>query len=204
MAGRNDNTLITCYCIDDEYDAVEGLKIVLQKTAMVYVLGVETDPDKAVQDILCLKPEIVFVDIEMGNITGFDLIEMVRKKHYNPSFVFVTAYDYYSIKAIKASVFDYLLKPIDIDELKKTIKRYHSVKPLDTLYLEKQVSFDLLSNREYDIVQLLVKGQSSEDIAKKLYISKHTVDTHRRNILKKTSLNSTAELIKYFLLLNRN
>jgi len=64
--------------------------------------------------------------------------------------------------------------------------------------LSNQYLLDAVSNRERDVIRLLLVNKSSSEIAEKLFISKHTVNTHRRNILKKFNLNSTGELHRYF------
>jgi len=64
------------------------------------------------------------MDIEMPGKSGLELAEEIKKNHLNTKVVFITAYDHYAIKAIKNNAFDYLLKPVNIDELKATIERY--------------------------------------------------------------------------------
>ena len=103
--------------IDDEAKARENLRILLQKYCKDYIelIGESENVENGYQDILTLKPDLVFLDIEMGKGTGFDLL--ARFDHYPFKVIFVTAYDHYAIKAIKFSALDYLLKPVTIKEL---------------------------------------------------------------------------------------
>ena len=142
-------------------------------------------------------PDIVFLDVEMPKKSGFDVVHEVRKQNINPTFIFVTGYNQYAIKAIHNAAFDYLLKPIDIDELKNTINRFYNLqeeKKQINLPSELKNKFSL-TPREIEIIELIAKCKSSKEIANILFLSRHTVDTHRRNILKKTGMNTTAELL---------
>lgn len=102
--------------IDDEPAAVEGLATMLKE----YVDGVEVIATSnaivdGIKTIVTLKPDLVFLDVEMPYGNGFDVLEAIPDKTFEV--IFVTAYDHYAIKAIKHSAVDYLLKPIDIDDL---------------------------------------------------------------------------------------
>lgn len=204
MEKEKSNSLITCYCVDDESDAIDRLEILIEKINHLKVIGKETQPDKAIEAIVKKKPELLFLDIVMGGKTGFEVIETLHEKGYNPCVIFVTAHENYSINAIKKSAFDYLLKPVDLDELKNTIRRYESVRPLKSFPGSKtKPCLDQLSAREKEILKYLVEGKTSQEISKILYLSKNTIDTHRRNILEKTGLKSTYELIRYYIELYR-
>ena len=188
---------ITCIIIDDEKDACDRLEHLLLKINSVKVLAKKTDAGDGIKTIFKLMPDIVFLDIEMSDKSGFDIIREVRSKKINPKFIIVTGYVQYAIKAIHNAAFDYLLKPVDIDELKASIDRYiDSQRKVNKQILPQRLKMQYsLTDREIDIVKLLLEGHSSRVIADILFISKHTVDTHRRNILGKMSMNSTSELM---------
>jgi DNA-binding NarL/FixJ family response regulator len=183
--------------VDDEKEARDRLSELLKKIEGVVILCSEGDPGIAIRKIIKLKPDIVFLDIEMPGMNGFEVVHEVRSNLVYPTFIFVTGYDQYTIKAIKNSAFDYLLKPIDIDELKESLERYRKEKKLklDPETIRSKFQNTPLTDREIEIIQLLIRGKTSKEIAEELFISKNTVDTHRRNILEKTNLNTTAELI---------
>ena len=124
--------------------------------------------------------------------------ELFRKGYslncYFPYIIMVTAHEQYAIKAIKKGVFDYLVKPIDMDELKETLTRLqkHIAVPFSTLF----ESHENLSEREKEVLELVLKGNTSQEIANLLFLSKNTIDSHRKNILKKTGASSISELIR--------
>jgi len=170
---------ISCILIDDDPLALERMQELLKLTEKVQVLTTFTNPSSAIQQVPQLSPEMVFLDVEMPGFTGFDIIRKIHEASLFPDFVFVTGYDQYAIKAIKAEAFDYLLKPVDLDELEDCLSRFQNKKKFNG-----SVPFDL-SEREYEIMRLVEQGKTSKEIGEILFISKHTVDTHRRNILKK-------------------
>ena len=179
-----------CYIVDDQMNSIERLEYMLDKCTQVEVVGSNTNSTEAVAQILLIKPDIIFLDIEMPGLTGFELIEQVRAHYLSPKFIFTTGYSQYAIRAIRARAFDYLLKPIDLDELKESICRVSYKDDNDSLIHQLE-----LSNREREIIGLIIKGLSSQEISEKLFISINTVNTHRRNLLKKNNFKSTKELL---------
>ena len=80
--------------------------------------------------IQTLDPKIVFLDIEMPHMNGFEMLQHVRPKNFHV--IFTTAYDQYAIKAIKYAAFDYLLKPIDIEELQTAVRNAEQLNAIDS------------------------------------------------------------------------
>jgi len=182
----------TCIIVDDEIKVAERLKHLILDFSDLDVLHVETNPEKAIEYICKLNPDIVFLDIEMPQKSGFEVIDEVKKSEFHPEFIFVTAFEHYAIKAVKESAFDYLMKPVDVDELKECIVRYKRKK------WKAIVGSDILlplNPREKEVLALVVMGLTSKKIAKKLSISKTTVETHRQNIRMKTGTKNTPELV---------
>ena len=108
--------------IDDEPDAVELLSIRLnQKYPQIEVVATCTSSIKGVAAIIEHRPELVFLDIEMPQMNGFQVLEAVEGIPF--ALIFVTAYDKFALKAFKYSAIDYLLKPIDSQELTNAVKR---------------------------------------------------------------------------------
>jgi two-component system LytT family response regulator len=109
--------------IDDEESAINVVKLLLQKyipeiTHIYTAIGAM----QGLQLIDEIKPDLLFLDIEMPLINGFELLE--KFPNYSFDVIFITAYDHYAIKAIKFSALDYLLKPIDADELKTAVEKF--------------------------------------------------------------------------------
>jgi two-component system, LytTR family, response regulator len=114
--------MITAIIIDDEQKGRNALKKKLMDYCpQVTLLGEAEDGDEGLRLIEKHNPVIVFLDIEMPMMNGFEMLHHLPSKNFH--LIFTTAYDQYAIKAIKYAAFDYLLKPIDIDELQLTIKK---------------------------------------------------------------------------------
>ncbi len=186
---------IKAVIIDDERYACERLKKLMSAFDGIEVTEYFTSSKKGHEFILKNKPEIIFLDIELeNNRSAFDFIDSINIDGYNPIFILVTAYPQYSIKAVKHHVFDYLMKPVDIDELKDTVGRL-----LKKFYPRPKFNdgrFSNLSERETEVLKYVLEGKNSREIADLLYISLNTVHTHRRNILKKTGARSIVDLIR--------
>lgn len=193
---------IPVYIVDEEIQAIERLEYLFHTFMKedIEVVGKAIKPIEALDEIWELKPQIVFADIEMPGMTGLELAKTVNASGFEGKIVFVTAYNQYSVKAIRANAFDYLIKPIDIDELRNCIERFK--KKVLERFNGDIIGHYKLSEREYDIIKLLAEGMSSSEIGDKLFLSHHTVETHRRNILAKTGVKNTVELIN--LLRNSN
>jgi two-component system, LytTR family, response regulator len=108
--------MIKAIIVDDEKHNVENLRILINKHCpdVLIVGSAETIPE-AVASIELEKPHVVFLDIQMGASTGFDLLKNIAERKFEV--IFVTAYDKYGIQAVKFAALDYILKPIDINEL---------------------------------------------------------------------------------------
>ncbi len=180
----------TAILVDDEKQSLNRMADLLKLFPHINIIHKEFDPEAAIDRIVKCKPALVFIDVEMPGLTGFEVVKQIRERFVFPEFIFVTAYSQYAIKAIKAEAFDYLLKPVDIDDLHECLERFDQ-KQNHFPHIENSV----LSDREKEIACLLCKGKTSQEIADTLFISKHTADTHRRRILEKLGVRSTAELI---------
>jgi len=108
--------------IDDEADGRESLRLALEKYCPeVAIVGICENAETGKKAIEKLQPDLVFLDVQMPRISGFDLLQQLTRISFGV--IFVTAFDRYAIKAIKFSALDYLLKPIDIDELLNAVHK---------------------------------------------------------------------------------
>ncbi|HXD93298.1 MAG TPA: LytTR family DNA-binding domain-containing protein [Bacteroidia bacterium] len=123
--------MLTAIIVDDEVPGIESLQILLKKYCpSVKVTDVANSIDEAEVKIASLNPDIVFLDIEMPGGNGFEVLKRLKNISFN--IIFTTAHDRYAIKAIKHSALDYLLKPIDPDELIGAIKKCEETKKKGT------------------------------------------------------------------------
>ncbi len=111
--------------VDDEPLAREGIRTLLQKLKGIEIIGECSDGVQAVEEIRTNHPDLVFLDIQMPEVSGFDVIEQVGSTAI-PVVVFVTAYDEHALKAFNVHALDYLLKPVDSDRLALAVERAKS------------------------------------------------------------------------------
>ncbi len=112
---------LTAILVDDEPAAINYLQGIVDKMKMVEIIGCFTDPKDAVLKIILNKPDILFLDIQMPEMSGFDVVKQVNSENYAPHIIFTTAYDKFAIAAIKHAALDYFLKPVDPDGLRETV-----------------------------------------------------------------------------------
>lgn len=110
--------------VDDEEGARDIMERLLQRIPDVQVIGKAASADEALEIVLSCLPDIVFLDVQMPEKSGFQLVDYLRKYLLETHVVFVTAHAEYAINAMKVSAFDYLLKPVMISELQETIQRF--------------------------------------------------------------------------------
>lgn len=115
--------MIKAIIVEDDRRDKEVLERILKKfcSGEIEITGSAVDIDAAYQLIIMSNPDVVFLDIELGNESGFDLLRKFNE--YNFKVIFVTAYDRYAIRAIKFNAIDYVLKPVDITELVNAVKK---------------------------------------------------------------------------------
>lgn len=124
---------ITTLLVDDEKLAREGLKALLKEFPEIEVVGEAANADEALDLIDKLKPQLMFLDIEMPEKNGFDLLEELIE---TPCVIFTTAYNEFAIKAFEVNALDYLLKPVQSQRLKEAITKVK--KQLSDLTQEKE------------------------------------------------------------------
>ncbi|NML39757.1 response regulator transcription factor [Chitinophaga sp. G-6-1-13] len=149
--------------VEDEYRLREALSILLEMVAPeeVQIVGYAEREDEAVKLIDRLKPDLVFMDIMLKEGTGFDVLNQIAHKAFH--LVFTTAYEEHAIRAFKFSAIDYLLKPIDAEELKMALER---IKDLQGRFLaEKQLS-ELNTSLEKTPKRLVLPTQEAMHVVK--------------------------------------
>jgi len=110
--------------IDDDPDAIENLKKHLSNQSNFKVLGSITDPNLALETVRQVKPDLIFLDIQMPGKDGFDVLREILDENLQPEVIFVTAFDKFAIDAIRFSALDYLLKPVSPYDLQNALIRF--------------------------------------------------------------------------------
>jgi two-component system LytT family response regulator len=140
--------------IDDERLAREELKKLLKDYHEIEIIDEAKNPEEAIEKIKAQKPDLLFLDIQMPGMTGF---EMLKRLDEIPQVVFVTAYDEFALKAFEVNALDYVLKPVDPVRLEETVKKLTSNKESDFQSTAKTPQLDR-SNRTLGISdQIFIK-----------------------------------------------
>lgn len=194
-------TYVTVYLADDHQIVIDGLKLLIGEEEHIRVSGYANDGETACRELLERKPDLALIDFSMPKMNGIDLIFTLKKKLPDTKFIILSMYD--DIRQIKAAqsggASGYILKNVNKTELMKCL---HAVLNGNTYFPDlKMKLFDdnkpFFTPREVDIVKLVIDGYTSAEIASALGLSQATVDTHRKNINRKTATHTPLALSKF-------
>ena len=199
---------------DDHTVVRKGLRLLLESQAGFVVIADAADGRAAVALAQQHAPDVVVMDVAMPALNGIEAARQITAKLPQTAVVFLSMHsdEGYVLKALKAGARAYILKDSAEHDLINAVKAVSDGKAffspaiskmLGEDYMrqmqERQVedSFELLTTREREVLQLLAEGKSNKEVAAILNLSLYTVETHRGNILQKLNLHSVAELILY-------
>jgi two-component system response regulator NreC len=199
---------------DDHKMIRAGLRLVLEQQTDVLVAGEADDGRDAVALAGELKPDVVVMDVGMPNLNGIEASLQIKQARPETAIVMLSMHsdEGYILRALRAGAAGYILKDSAEADLVGAVravadgKSFFSPKVSRILledYMRKlrktgaEDSYDLLSAREREILQLVAEGKSSKEIANLLNLSVYTVETHRGNIMQKLNLRGIPELILY-------
>jgi DNA-binding NarL/FixJ family response regulator len=190
------------------------LKLLLESHPGFKVVSEASDGHQAVEKALAARPDVAVLDIAMPNLSGIEAAQRVSAQLPQTAIIILSMHsdEGYVLRALKAGARGYLLKDSAESDLIHAIKVVSDGKAffspeISRVLAEDYVreinvrgaedSYDLLTPREREILQLLVEGRSNKDIAGQLNLSLYTVETHRKNLQTKLNLHSFPELILY-------
>jgi DNA-binding NarL/FixJ family response regulator len=199
---------------DDHTVMRRGLRLLLESQVEFTVVAEASDGRQAVEQAELTKPDVVVLDITMPNLGGIEAAQRIASLLPDTAIIFLSMHsdEGYVLRALKAGAKGYLLKDSAEGDLIDAIKAVSQGKTFFSAEISKMLvedyireirtrgiedSYELLTSREREILQLLAEGKSNKDIAGLLNLSPHTVETHRRNLQDKLNLHSFAELILY-------
>jgi two-component system response regulator NreC len=203
---------ITVLVCDDHALFRAGVRTILSSQPDIEVVGEAGDGKEAVDQALHLNPDVVLMDISMPVLKGFDAVRRIKKARPGIQILILTVYDDEDLVArcLDAGAAGYVLKddpPLQLVYAIQTVQRrqqYISPQALTGVvrqFISQPADFkggyDLLSDREREILVLLAEGQSLKDIATNLNLSVKTVDAHKCNLMRKLDLHDRSELIRY-------
>jgi len=199
---------------DDHTLMRAGLRVLLERQPDFAVVGEAEDGRQTVQLVETLQPDVVVMDIAMPNLNGIEATRQIVDKSPRTSVVILSMHsdESYILRSLKAGARAYLLKDSAEADL---IRAIHAVRDGKSFFspavgkalVEDYVrqlkergdddSYDLLTSREREILQLVAEGKSNKDVANLLNLSVYTVETHRAHILQKLGLHTVPDLILY-------
>ena len=197
--------------LDDHQIVLDGLKLLLSKNSKFKVVAENTNGLKLLNDLKILKEvDVILTDMSMPNIDGLEFSKLTSTlyPHINIIILSVDCEGGLIDKMINESdIKGYLLKTTGKDELFEAIESVMK----GSVYFSKEISMELaryrrinqemidvkLTQREIEIIKCLATGLSNKEIATELFISEKTVETHRKNIFRKTNLNKVVKLLEF-------
>lgn len=199
---------------DDHAVVRKGLRFVLGREPAVEVVGEAGDGHEAVKLAAELKPDIAILDIAMPHLNGIEATERIVKENPRIAVLILSVHadEGYLLRTLTAGAKGYLLKESAEDDILQAVRTVAEGRPffspaVAATLLEDYVrqlkqrglqdSYELLTSREREILQMLAEGKTNKDIATVLNLSAYTVETHRANLMQKLGLHNTAELVLY-------
>ena len=199
---------------DDHNVVRRGLRLLLESQPDLCVVGEAADGRQAVEQAEASVPDVVVLDVAMPNLSGIEAAQRILALNPQIAIVVLSMHsdEGYVLRALKSGAKGYLLKDSAEGDLIEAIRAVHAGKTFFSPEISKMLvedyvreirargvedSYELLTSREREILQLLAEGKANKEVATMLNLSLYTVETHRRNLQDKLNLHSFAELILY-------
>lgn len=199
---------------DDHIVMRRGLRMLLESRPEFSVVAEASDGRQAVEQAEALRPDVAVLDIGMPQLNGIEAAQRISNALPHIAIVILSMHsdEGYVLRALKAGAKGYLLKDSAEGDLIEAIQSVHQGKTFFSPEITRMLmddyvreirkrgaddSYDLLTPREREILQLVAELKTNKDIAQALHLSLYTVETHRRNLQEKLNLHSVAELILY-------
>lgn len=207
---------ISVYIADDHTVVRDGLKILLNEQPDIEVVGDAADGRETVRQVIELLPDVVLMDINMPELNGIEATRQIKEGSPSTHVVILSMYatQEHIFRALKAGARGYLLKESAGIEVVKAVrevisgKRYLSEKISEEVIneyvrlrdrVDEEDLLSRLSPREREVLQLVVEGNSSAEIAETLYLSPKTVETYRSRLMQKLEIHDIPGLVKFAL-----
>ncbi len=199
---------------DDHKIFRQGIKKLLEEESDLQVVGEAANGREAVKKATELKPDVILMDIAMANLNGLEATRQIKKVLPDVKVIMLTMHknEEYVLQSFQAGASGFILKEGAVEELVSAIRSIHQdksflspsiSKTLIDAYLRKmetgktETPFDMLTDREREVLQLIAEGYTNREVAKSLFISVKTVEAHRAHIMQKLNIHEVAKLVKY-------
>lgn len=139
--------------VDDEYLALQNLRMKLEEIGGAEIVGMYEDVDDFLESISEIRPDVVFLDVEMPKMNGFAVLDLILAQGLSPQIIFVTAYGQYAVKAFEIEATDYIVKPMDQDRLRQSLDRAaRSIATLKKEEVHEPRNFKVSCFRRFSVV----------------------------------------------------
>lgn len=198
---------------DDHVLIRHGIKNIIKRDTSFIVAGEVSNGEELLEFLKKQEVELIILDISMPGLGGMEVVGLVKSKYPHIKILMLTMHNnkQYFYKAMSAGADGYLLKDDSDSELLVAIDKVLSGKSYISPYISEDFADDVISmyrnekksplqdltKRENEILQLVVKGFTSKQIAKKLYLSQRTIDHHRSSLLRKFKRKNSVDLVNY-------
>lgn len=199
---------------DDHSLVRKGLRLLLERAPDLEVAGEAADGREAVHLAETLEPDIVIMDIAMPQWNGIDATAQIVKQNPRIGVIILSMHsdESYLMRALTAGAKGYLLKDSAEEDLLRAVQTVAQGRPFFSPVIAQalledyvrqlqqrglQDTYELLTDREKQILQLLAEGKSNKEVATLLDLSPYTVETHRTHLMQKLNLHNTAEIVLY-------
>ena len=195
--------MITVVIAEDHQALIDGIKLSLEMEDDISVVGEANDGEELLELVRKKRPQVVLTDIRMPKCDGICATKMIKKEFPEIKVIAFSMFDQAeAVQQMKvAGASGYIMKNSPLVKVIQVIRIVANNEFFfdNTIISKDQTSKEniLLSNREKEILRLIGEGKTSNEIADELFISKSTVDTHRKNILKKINLYGKTDLIRF-------
>jgi DNA-binding NarL/FixJ family response regulator len=197
--------MIRVLIADDHKIVRDGLRRILAANADVEVAGEASDGDQAL--VRTNDYDVVLLDISMPGLSGIDLIKRLKLERPGLRLLVLSMHgeDQYAARVLRAGASGYLNKDSASEQLLGALRKvagggvHIGEAAAASLVAAEREPHHALSNREFEVLRLLVAGRSPTDIAEQLHLSVKTVSTHKTRMLEKLQLRTTADLVRYAL-----
>ncbi|MEM6895376.1 MAG: response regulator transcription factor [Bacteroidota bacterium] len=196
--------MITVAIAEDHQALIDGIKSYIKYEEDIKIIGQANNGEELLKLVRLKQPKVVLCDIRMPKLDGIEATKIILKELPYTKVIAFTMFDQEEAvqQMLAAGAQGYILKNSSLEVVLEAIrevacgKTYYD-KKIHQPNAEKNSTKSVLSSREREILQLIAKGRTSHQIADELFIGKSTVDTHRKNMIRKLGLSGAGELLRY-------